>query len=157
MTTPKKKRTPQEVVRAIEEQALVDEQERVKNLSDAGVDAEIRGAGGDPEGIASRAEAFVAKLKEKRRAEWEASARDKLDAARSVLSKREARPGVAKTRGLTRQELIERIEAARNDPRYTQKIAVAFRDRKLDESTDEQLEAMLDSIEDLVRLDDLLE
>jgi hypothetical protein len=150
MTTPTpKKRTDVELWDALEKMADDDELERVMNMTDAEVAEEIRANGGDPDAIGQRGQALANRLM---REQWQKAAKAKLEAARAVLDK----PGPRKARGLSRDDLLKRIEIARSDPRLGGSIAVAFHKRTLDESSDAELEAMLDSIEDLVRLEDSL-
>lgn len=145
----KHERTPEELLRAIDEQHAADEAERIRSLSDEEVTEEIRAAGGDPDAIGRRGAALAARLLAKRRREaWQEGAVRALRRAREILDK----PGLRKTRGLSREALLERIEAARSDPRLREPIAVAFRDKKLDTSSEAELEAILDAIEDLARL-----
>jgi hypothetical protein len=58
----KRKRTPEELVQAIERMADDDEAERIAELGEKDLDREIREAGGDPEGIAARGQALVDRL-----------------------------------------------------------------------------------------------
>jgi hypothetical protein len=64
-----------------------------------------------------------------------------LEAARAAASDA---PRAAR---LPRGELVARVEAARKDPRFAQPVAVAFHKRSLEQSTDDELAAMLDAIE----------
>lgn len=146
----KKKRTPAEVLRAIEEQRWKDEAARIAALSDAEVDAEIRADGGDPQAIRARGKAFVDQLLAPREEPgWRERAKAKLEAVRALADKWDApRPR------LSRKEIEQRIEAARHDARFAQPVAALFRKRSMEESSDEELLEMLDEIELLRRLAD---
>jgi len=158
MSEKKKPRGPGEILRDIESEALREEIARIGKLSDEEVAAEIRRGGGDPDAIGERGASHVKKLQAQKaeakakRDAWQAEARKKLDASRAAL----AGPGIKKTRGLSREELVQRIEEKRKDPRLEAPFAVAFRKRTLDESSDAELEVMLDAIEALELLEDKL-
>jgi hypothetical protein len=139
-TTP---RPPEEVWKAIEEQAMDHEMQRILALSDEELDAELRAAGFDPEverelGPKQAREAAAAiEAREKREAE--------LGAARQRLAARRARR-VA----LDRETLLARIEAARNDARLPERATMLFRNRGTQTATDRELEDMLDELEDII-------
>ena len=142
-------RPPEETLRAIEAQEAADEIARIKAMTEEDVEAELRKNGFDVDEIDRRTLANVKKLeaKEKRDA-WRPKALERLRKAEEVM----ARPGIAKTRGLTREELLARIDAARKDPRMGGEIAVAYRDMKLEEASIERLEAILTAMEDIARM-----
>ena len=58
----KKKRSPEELVDAIERMAETDLAERIAGMSEEEVDREIKEYGGDPGGIGARGEALVEQL-----------------------------------------------------------------------------------------------
>jgi hypothetical protein len=150
----KKEKTPEETLQAIREQQALDELERVKKLTEEELDEEIREDGGDPERIGQRIYEKVQDLEAQRRRDaWLPAARERMRRAHEIMGG----PGPKKTRGLTREQLLARIEAASQDPRLTGKIAVAYRDKKLEARTDAELEAMLDGIEDLAELTERLD
>jgi hypothetical protein len=49
---------------------------------------------------------------------------------------------------------VARIDRARNDPRFTAPVAALFRSKTPEASTDEELQALLDQIELLAKLED---
>jgi hypothetical protein len=53
---------------------------------------------------------------------------------------------------LPREELLARIHAARADARFSAPVVTAFRKRREEEATDEELRAVLEEIEVLRRL-----
>jgi hypothetical protein len=57
-------------------------------------------------------------------------------------------------RDLSRDALLARLEVARLDPRFAAPLAAAFRNRTAEASTDEELAALLDEIEQLKRIAD---
>ncbi len=105
----------------------------------------IREAGGDPEAIAARGKAFAAELLAKRaRLGWRAQARARLDSARALADAMPSR------RGLPRAELLARIEALRGASR----VVVAYRGRKPEEASDDELAALLEELELAAKLDE---
>ena len=108
----------------------------------------IREGGGDPEAIAARGRALAAELLEKRdRLAWRGEARAQLDAARTMAASLPSR------RGLSRADLLGRIEALRGDPRAPARVVVAYRKRSPGEATDDELAALLEEMELAAALD----
>jgi hypothetical protein len=141
-----RKRTPEETLRAIEEQAAHDELERAMAMPAAEVDRELREAGFDPDGVAARGTALVERLLARRKEQaWQSGAQEKLARVRADLHARKA----ARGERLPRTELLERLERARADARLTQPVAVMFRNKRAEEATDEELEEMIEEIEAL--------
>ena len=103
-----------------------------------GGDAEAGGGadGGDRRGARAR------------RGSWQAEARAKLDAGRAAFEAARARRPK-----LPRAELEARVAALKSDARHGQQVATFFRKRKTTETTDEELEALLDEVEALAALD----
>jgi hypothetical protein len=122
------------------------ELERIKHLSRAELDAEIRAAGGDPDAIGRRGAALASKLLPERGLDWKARA--KARAAETIKRVGEW-PSFA---GLTRTELLARLQAARTDARFSAPVVAAFRKRTSDESSDDELRAILEEVEVLRRL-----
>jgi hypothetical protein len=144
------KRTPEEQWDAIREAALDDLADEIDAMTSEEVDALLNAHGGDAAGTRRRAGAQMAAIQERqaRLGDWQAEAQAKLAAARATFAAvRGRRPK------LTRPELIARIEAAKNDPRFGQPVATFFRKRATSETTDEELEAFLDEIEALRELE----
>jgi hypothetical protein len=145
----RKKRSPEELLRAIAEAELDDDIAEIEAMTPAELDAKIRAEGGDPVAIGERGARLAEELLARRkRLQWQAKARGDMEAA---LAKMEAVP---KTPKLPRGELIDRIEAARHDARLRAPIAAAFRKRTAEESTDDELRRLLDEIEMLRALDE---
>jgi hypothetical protein len=142
-----KKRTAEEVLRAIdatEDDAALAE---IKAMSEEELDASIRADGGDPDAIGERGARLAEELLARRkRLRWQAKARGDMDAA---LAKMREAP---RTPALPRAELIARLEAARSDPRFAAPVTAAFRKRPAEESTDDELRRLLDEIEMLRKL-----
>ncbi len=100
-------------------------------------------AGGDAAGTARRAKAYVeATLERSARLAWQDDARAKLAANRAAFAAVRARRPK-----LPREELLARIASAEKDTRFAGAIVTFFRKRTTAETTDEELEALLDEIE----------
>jgi hypothetical protein len=114
-----------------------------EGMTIAEVDRELREAGGDPVAIAQRGEKLVQQLLEARRLAWQEAARKRLDAARSRMGTRKARSP------MSRDELLKQIDNLRTDPTLGAPATAAFRKRKPEESTVEELVELLDELEAL--------
>jgi hypothetical protein len=139
----KKKRTPEELWIALEEQARKDDAERIQALSDKELDTELREGGFDPAKVRQEGAAFAKMLLDRREREQKAAARTARMQAR--LEEREARRGT-----LPKPELVKRIAIARADPRLQGNVAVGFRNRDTTEATVPELEGMLEELEELI-------
>ena len=143
--TEKPKRTPSELLEAIHQMHLVDEAERIAALSDDEVAAEVRELGGDPDAIGKRGADFVKREM------------DRLEALRVFQEKTAARLAAAlaaaekapKTPALPRKELLALIDRAMKNPRFAQPMAMAFKKRKREEASDEELRTFLDRIAEI--------
>jgi hypothetical protein len=137
-----KRRAPEETLRAIEETAADADLAEIAAMPARDLDAQIRAGGGDPEGIGARGARLAGELLARRkRLQWQAKARDDMNAALAKMAT------VPRTPALPREELRRRIEAARSDARFGAPIAAAFRKRSAEESTDDELRRLLDEIE----------
>jgi hypothetical protein len=135
--------------KAIQDSAVADEIDEIVSMSDAELDAEIKANGGDPAAIRARGQALANTLFARRaRNAWHDDAGAKLDAFR-----RDAAASRTKEL-LPRAELLRRLEAARSDPRFATPVAALFRQKSAAASTDEELQALLDQIELLRKLED---
>jgi hypothetical protein len=144
----KKKRSPAELLRAIQRTEEDDDLAEVAAMSASELDASIRAEGGDPKAIGERGARLAEELLARRkRLRWTAKARGNTE---SALAKMDAAPRTPK---LPRAELLARIEAARSDGRFKAPLAAAFRKRTAEESTDEELRRLLDEIEMLRTLE----
>jgi hypothetical protein len=137
-------------MKAIEDAEFRGEAERIAAMSSDEVDAELRAEGGDPAKIRARGAALAAKLlAERTKTEdedeselpWAARARERLEEVRRMANEAAAR----KTK-LPRVELMARVNAARNSPRFAQPVASLFRKRTPEQMSDEELEATLESL-----------
>jgi hypothetical protein len=138
----KKKREDVDVLAAVDEQALADAADEIEAMSKEELAAAIRADGGDPDAIAARGKAHAEKLMERRtRLAWQAAAQSRLDRAHAVDG------SIAAPKGLSRSDMLARIAEARRDPRADERVAIAFRKRSAEHSTDEELAELLREIE----------
>ncbi len=126
----------------------------------ASVDALLRKDGIDPEALADEGARFVAALAQKKaRPAWQEAAQRKKEAfARLVRPSDAGNPSTSGWAGellkLSRDAILSRLDALRTDPRFGTQIATAFHKRKPEESSDEELRALLEDMEDLRALGD---
>jgi hypothetical protein len=139
------KRKAGETLDAIFEMHLDDELERIAAMSDEDLDAEVRALGGDPEGIRNRGAAFVTK----ERARIESLSKLRADAASRLARALEAKNNAPKTPALPRKELLARIDKAMSRPTFGAQVALAFKNRKRETASDEELRSFLDTIAEL--------
>jgi hypothetical protein len=135
------RRTPEETWKALEKLAAEEEAERISELSDEQLDAELREGGFDPARVRAEGAAFAKMLLDRRDQEKGPAAR--LAGTEERLAKRAARRGT-----LTRDDLRARIETIQSDPRL--KLAVGFRNRDTAAADVPELEAMLEEMEDML-------
>ena len=115
---------------------------------------ELRDAGADPAEIGAWGASLVDELKKKRRLAWQEEARAKIQKVRSLDAKRAERAPVG---GLSRGELLARIERAQQDPRLGGELAIAARNLEIiGEASDEALREELDQLETLAELSEML-
>jgi hypothetical protein len=130
--------------RTLQEQELDDDVAELEAMSDEELDKYIADNGGDPAAIRQRG------VKLARRLEAQHAERDvdekKLEALRAEAASRRSAPL------LPRKELLARLEAARNDPRFAAPVATMFQKKKPEASTDEELQSLIDAIELLAKL-----
>jgi hypothetical protein len=143
-----RKRDGLELLRALEESEAMDDLEEIDALSDEELDAKIRAAGGDPEAIRARGKAFAEAQLAKR------------EASRGMLERLEAFRAEAATASrsggpvLPRAALLARLEQARQDPRFATPVAMLFRQKSAEASTDAELQALVESLELLSKLEE---
>jgi hypothetical protein len=143
------KRDPVALWRALQEQAMEDELAEIEAMSDEELDAHIRANGGDPEAIRASGAAFVKELLAAREANaWRQAVAKKNEAARAIVDEKKKGPK------LSRDELLSRLRRARNDPRFAEPVAALFHGKSEQASTDEELQALIDQIELLAKLDE---
>jgi hypothetical protein len=117
-------------------------------MSDAELDAYVSANGGDPAAIRSKTEALVKTLVESReRLPWHGEMESKLAAFRTMAEANRSRTP------LPRAELLDRLKVARNNPRFAAPAAALFQKKTSEASTDEELQAMLDELELLAKLE----
>ncbi len=112
------------------------------------VDEEIRDVGRDPEEVAHRGAVLVAEIENQHRLAWQVAARQKLTEMRSRVG------GVVTSVSSVREELLARLEALRAHPRVRGQLSLAFRKRKPEESTDADLQTLVEDMEALLALHD---
>jgi hypothetical protein len=123
-------------------------------LPPALADEELRAMGVDPAALSERAGAFVAAAKEDAkkdakeddRLSWQARARERRAQLESLVSK--AATGAAAR--MDREAILARLDALRaTDPNVGTAIRMAARKRKPEESSDDELRALLEEMEAL--------
>ena len=111
-------------------------------VSSAEVDLELRVAGGDPAAIGAQGVALAQRLLEKRRLAWQETARKTIETHERGRQATPIRPL------RSRQELLDEIAARR--VAFEQRglsVVTAFRKRKPEEASDEELAEFLDELE----------
>ena len=139
------KRTPTEMWEAVRRQAERDEIDRFLKKTTAEVDASLRARGHDPAAVRAEGEALVKKIQaDQDRLAWQKQAAEGLAREQARLAARPPRYA-----GLPRGELLALVTAARANPRFTQPVAILFRNRKAEEASEEELRAILEELEAL--------
>jgi hypothetical protein len=132
--------------RAIKQSEVDDDLAEIEAMSDAELDKYISDNGGDPEGIRARGQALAERLLAKR-LDWQTEAVEKLEAFRADAALRSQGPL------LPRATLLARLDAARQDPRFAAPVAVLFQKKGPEASTDQELQALLDAIDLLAKIE----
>lgn len=115
------------------------------SLPESVVDDELKAAGVDPSALGKRATALVARAKEDERLSWQARAKER-QARLSSLAVADS----AQNAYMTRNEVLARLEELRtSNPEIGTAIRMAARKRKPEESTDDELRALLEQMEAL--------
>jgi hypothetical protein len=140
------KRDGLELLRALEESEAMDDLEEIDALSSDELDARIRAEGGDPAAIRARGKAFAEAQLAQRRATR--AMLERLEAFRAEAAAKRAGPA------LPRAALLARLEHARRDPRFATPVAMLFRQKSAESSTDAELQALVESIDLLARLEE---
>jgi hypothetical protein len=137
--------------KAIKDAEVQDDVDEVLAMSDAELDAFITSHGGDPAKLRARGEALAQELDARRdRLAWHGDMEKKLAGVRATAAAMKSAP----REKLSRDQLFARIERARTDPRFAAPVAALFRAKTPEASTDEELQALLDQIELLAKLED---
>jgi hypothetical protein len=149
----KKKLTDVELLEALGRMTADDLADEISAMSDHEVAGAIRAEGSDPEAIGERGAAFVADLLAKHKdgaapPKWKTDAKARREAAEDASSKA---PKISAA-SLSRESLLARIRALKEDPRFEARIAAAFRSRKPEESDRDELAALIDEIEGLAAI-----
>jgi len=136
-----KKKTNEDAMKAIEEARWREEALRIDAMSDEEVDRDLREAGGDPEKIRREGAALAARL------DWQARAQARLDEVRALA-------GTVRKTKLSREDMLAKVNAARNDPRFKKPVGALFRKRTPEDATDAELEAFLEAIDLLGKIEE---
>lgn len=135
--------------RTLREQRVMDDLDEIAAMSPEELDADIRANGGDPDKIAAAGVALVKKLTEDRaRLAWHRASEARLERFREEAA------ASATREKLPRATLLARLEAVRNDPRFSTQVGAAFQNKTFEESTDQELQTLVDQIELLAKLED---
>jgi hypothetical protein len=137
--------------RSIQDSEIQDDVDEVLAMSDADLDAYLAKHGADPATIRADGEALAKDLQARHdRLAWHGEMEKKLERVRADDAARRAAP----REKVSRPELLARIERARTDARFAAPVAALFRSKTPDASTDDELQALLDQIELLAKLED---
>lgn len=113
------------------------------------VDEELRARGGDPEAIGQRGAQLADELvKEWNRTQWRKDAQKK----RQRFLEESARHQEDAVAGMSRSELLAALQAARENPSLGSSVQAAFRKRRPDQSSDDDLRSLLHEVLILQRL-----
>ncbi len=104
---------------------------------------QLRDEGGDPEGIAARGAEIAALLLTRQRLSWMDTARTKREARAKRLG------GMKRLPRSPRTEELGKIQSARGDPKLSGTVEMAFRKRKPDDLSDDEVHDLLEEIEAL--------
>ena len=119
------------------------------SVPDAAIDDELEALGIDAKGLAERSAASVERLLEKRRLSWQTTASQR----RAKMERRAA--GVEVSARMDRASILARLDELRAaDARLGTAIKMAARKRKPEESTDDELRALLREMEVLRALEE---
>jgi hypothetical protein len=134
--------------KALKQAEIEDDVNEVLAMSDAELDGFISANGGNPAAIRASGASLAKELLERReRNAWHGTMDKKLSDFRDVAD-------AARTKvKLPRLEILHRLEIARNDPRFAVPVGALFQKKTAEASTDEELQALLDQIELLAKLD----
>jgi len=149
MTSTGKKRSGAELWKSLKEQEIEDDISEFSAMSESEIDQYISANGGDPDAIGASGEQLVKELlARKERLSWHGDMEAKLAAFRKTA---EASKSTTK---LPRAEILARLAVARNNPRFAAPAAMLFQKKTSEASTDEELQAMLDELELLAKLEE---
>lgn len=116
------------------------------DLPESVVDDDLRVLGVDPLALAKRASEFVAVAKEEERLSWQGRAQQRRARLEALAAGSKAKV----PSGMARQAILLRLDELRStDPNVGTAIKMAARKRKPEESTDDELRALLEEMEAL--------
>ena len=119
MTT--KRNNPGSLWRTLQEEAAADDLEEILAMSETELDAYITKEGGDPVGIRARGAAHAKALDERLTTKaWHDEMEAKHERFRDVAAANKS------TTLLPRDVLLQRLGAARNNPRFSERVATLF-------------------------------
>ena len=116
------------------------------DLPESALDHELKTVGIDPVDLGKRAAEFVARAKEDERLSWQVRANERRSRLAGLVSVADSgRPAY-----MDRKAMLARLEALRAaDPEIGTAIKMAARKRKPEESTDDELRALVEEMEAL--------
>lgn len=117
------------------------------NYPEAAVDDELRELGIDPVVLAKRGADIATNLREEERLSWQTRARERGARMAAIASR------VVAAVDLGRAEILKRLDELRSTGSGPS-IAAAFRKRRPEESSDDELRALLEDMEALRAIDD---
>src|SRR5438105_10093963 len=118
-------------------------------MSASELDAYITKEGGDPAAIRARGAAHAKDVDARATSKaWHGEMEEKLAKFRDVAAAHKS------TTVLPRAELKRRLEVARNNPKFAERVATLFQKKTEEAATDQELQDLLDRIELLAKLEE---
>ena len=116
------------------------------DLPEGAVNDALKAIGVDPGALAKRASEFVARAQDEDRLAWQARAQER----RAQLQARASKAASRVPANMDRQAILARLDELRaHDTAVGSAIKMAARKRKPEESTDDELKALLEEMEAL--------
>ncbi|MGO8995143.1 MAG: hypothetical protein ACLQVI_17650 [Polyangiaceae bacterium] len=140
------KRDGAALYRALQEQEALDDLDEIEAMSDEQLDQYVTANGGDPKAIRARGKAHAEAMLERSTANQ--AVLERLEAFREQAAAHRSGPP------LPRVALLARLETARQDPRFAAPVAMLFQKKTAEACTDAELQALVDSIELLAKLEE---
>jgi hypothetical protein len=132
--------------RALKEQEAMDDLEEIESMTEAELDAYITANGGDPKAIGESGKKLAEDLLARRLA-WQGAMVERLESFRADAAQRRKAPI------LPRAELLARLEAARTSAQFGAPVAMLFQKKTAEASTDAELQALVDALDLLAKLE----
>jgi len=149
MSSTKNAKNPRTLWRTLKEQEAQDDLDEILAMSDAELDSYIDENGGDAKAIRARGAALAEELLLHRKEKaWHGEMGAELESFRKKAEARRI------TETLSRDDLLKRIEIARNKPRFATQVATLFQKKTKEAATDEELRDLLEQMELLGMLED---